>query len=65
MDTQAQLKKLIKSRGVPLSIIARRGNLKYELIRRSISGKRRMTLDEFMSICDVLGITLEDFDMGG
>ena len=51
----------IKSRGIKLSHLAQRTGISYELLRRSMIGTRKLPADEFLVLCDELGIDLAQF----
>lgn len=51
----------VKEIGIPKSELARRVHIDGELLRRSLAGKRKITADEFIRICNEIGLKLEDF----
>lgn len=51
----------VRERGIPVAELARRTNTNAELLRRSLSGDRRIAADEFIALCRELGLSIEDF----
>lgn len=51
----------IKERGVALSIVSKQVHMKTDLLAKTLSGNRNMKADEFVNLCQVLDLTLEDF----
>lgn len=51
----------VRERGIPCTELARRTNISAELLRRSLNGERKITADEFVSLCAELNLTLDDF----
>lgn len=56
------LAKTVDDRGISIAELARRVGMGKELVRRCLSGDRKIVAEEFISICEVLGLTLADFD---
>lgn len=60
---------LIASRAQKLGIsnaeLGRRIHMSPELVRRCFIGARKITADEFISFCEVLGLNISDFWGGG
>ena len=52
-----------KIAGMPINQaeLARRAEIKPELLRRSLIGERKLCGDELVNLCSVLGIELKDF----
>lgn len=51
----------IKERGMTQVYVSRQANMDPDLLGRSLHGSRKLKADEFVSLCQVLGLTLEDF----
>ena len=51
----------LEKRGMPVATAARRANIPAELLRRSLNGERQLKADEFVMLCKVLGLNIEDF----
>lgn len=51
---------LVKN-GIKQNFVAERAGIPPELFRRSIEGKRKIPADEFVRICTVLSLDIEDF----
>lgn len=47
MGAQANISRIILESGMRLATIARATGLRYELLRRSVNGERKMTADEY------------------
>ncbi len=47
MGVQAELSRVILESDISLATIARATGFKYELLRRSVNGQRKMTADEY------------------
>lgn len=52
----------VKEIGIPKSELARRLGMSGELLRRSLLGQRKLTADEFISLCFELNLDLSDFE---
>lgn len=48
-------------RAINRTALARKIGMKSELLRRSVSGDRKLTADEFIVLCRELDLTLDDF----
>ena len=53
----------IESIPVNRAELARRADIDAELLRRSLNGERKLCGDELVNLCEVLGITMDDFYM--
>jgi len=51
----------IRARGVTLVFVSKQANMKPDLLSKTLAGHRKMKADEFVSLCQVLDLTLEDF----
>ena len=51
----------IKERGVPLVFVSKQAHMKTDLLSKTLNGNRNMKADEFVNLCQVLDLTLEDF----
>ena len=54
----------VKDRGITKAELGRRIGLDDELIRRSLIGKRKISADEFIKLCQELDLTMSDFEVG-
>lgn len=59
MSVAEKLKNYLDERGIRTGFVAERAGMDTELLQRSLNGKRKLTADEFASICFALGL---DFD---
>ena len=53
-------RKVIQKR-ISKTDLAKKVGIDYELVRRSLNGKRKISADEFVIWCNVLGLKLKDF----
>ena len=51
----------IKERGVTLVFVSKKAHMKTDLLSKTLNGNRNMKADEFVNLCQVLDLTLEDF----
>lgn len=51
----------IKERGVTLVFVSKQADMKTDLLSKTLNGTRNMKADEFVKLCQVLDLTLEDF----
>ncbi len=51
----------IKERGVTLVFVSKQAHMKTDLLSKTLNGNRNMKADEFVNLCQVLDLTLEDF----
>lgn len=63
METYEAIAAGVKKRGITNSELARRIGIPAELLRRSLKGIRKITADEFLSLCRELNMQLDDFDV--
>lgn len=52
----------IKELGVTQAHVSRKISMDPDLLGRTLHGTRKLKADEFVSLCQVLGLTLEDFE---
>lgn len=50
-----------KALGMSVSELSRAADINYEALRVSLAGHRKINASEFLALCKVLGLTLEDF----
>lgn len=55
------IKNRIKERGVTLVFVSKQAHMKTDLLSKTLNGNRNMKADEFVNLCQVLDLTLEDF----
>lgn len=60
MDVQKQLSEYILERGIKISFISRKTNIPYELLRRAISGERKLIANELVLILQALDLELKE-----
>ena len=51
----------VQRRGITNAELARRVGMDQELLRRSLSGERKIAADEFVALCEELELSLDDF----
>ena len=56
------IKNRIDQSGVYVSTTAKLAGMSPELLRRSLAGSRKFTATEFVSLCQLLGLELKDFE---
>lgn len=61
MTASEVINKYIEEHGIKQNFVADRAGIPPELFRRSLSGDRKMPADEFIAICRVLSLDIEDF----
>lgn len=55
------IKQAKDSRGISTAELSRRTNIKYEALRTSLNGDRKVTGPELVSLCRELDLDVEDF----
>ncbi len=61
MSAHEIIKDYLVKNGIKQNFVAERAGISPELFRRSIDGKRKIPADEFVRICTVLSLDIEDF----
>lgn len=56
------IKDRIKERGVTLVFVSKQAHMKTDLLSKTLNGNRNMKANEFVNLCHVLDLTLEDFE---
>lgn len=51
----------IKSSGMTQAFVSRQAHMNPDLLSRTLQGHRKLKADELVSLCEVLGLTFEDF----
>jgi len=51
----------VKERGISKAELGRRIGIDDELLRRALIGKRKIPADEFVKLCQILGLEISDF----
>lgn len=51
----------IRARGVTLVFVGKQANMKPDLLGKTLAGDRKLKADEFVNLCRVLDLTLDDF----
>lgn len=51
----------IKSSGMTQAFVSRQANMNPDLLSRTLQGHRKLKADELVNLCEVLGLTFEDF----
>lgn len=60
MTVAQKIKEIVDSRGITYTFISSKTGISIDAISRSFSGKRRLSADEMLNICQVVGIDLCD-----
>ena len=60
-ETYEVVAERINDRGITVAELARRVGMKSELLRRSLSGERKLYSSEFVPICRELDLEIDDF----
>ena len=60
MSVSQRLSQIIDEKGVTYTFLSKKTGIPVNAISGSMLGKRRLTADEFVRICIVLNIDLED-----
>lgn len=63
-NIQNLLAAYLKENGITISYVSKVSKIKYELLRRSLNGKRVLTADELVSIIRSVDIKLDDIIKG-
>lgn len=53
--------KCIQDRGLKIVAISQKINVSSDILSKTLQGKRKMKADELILLCEVLGLTLDDF----
>lgn len=61
MSVSQVLNDRINERGITVSELSRRVGMNDEALRRSIAGYRNLKADEFIQICHVMDLNINDF----
>lgn len=64
MTVAQKIKEIVDSKGVTYTFISLKTGISIDAISRSFSGKRRLSADEMLNICQVVGIDLCDLQKG-
>ena len=64
MRAAEKLRDLIQERGITYTFLSIKTALPVDLISKSLRGQRRLTADEFIALCDALGLDLGDWRNG-
>lgn len=62
MTAAEVISKKVEARGITLSELSRRTNVKPHALRRVVAGERLLKADEFVALCKELDLDIEDFD---
>lgn len=62
MEVYEVIAERVREIGITKSELARRVGVSDELLRRSLSGTRKLPAGEFIRLCAELNMTLTDFD---
>lgn len=54
----------IKERGVTLVFVSKQAHMKPDLLSKTLLGTRNLKADEFINLCQILDLTLDDFKTG-
>lgn len=61
MQVNEVIEKARVERGMPVAELARRTGIEYENLRVSLKGDRKLPAPEFVQLCKVLDMGIEDF----
>ena len=61
MKANEVIKEYLSNNGIKQNFVAERAGIQPELFRRSLEGSRKIPADEFVAICTVLSLDIEDF----
>lgn len=61
MSANEIIKAHIADNGIKQNFVAEKAGMPPELLRRSLEGRRKLQADEFIAICSVLSLDLDDF----
>lgn len=61
MSANEIIKAHITENGIKQNFVAEKAGMPPELLRRSLEGRRKLQADEFIAICAVLSLDLNDF----
>ena len=62
MSANEVIKNHITNHGMKQNFVAERAGIPPELFRRSLNGERKIPADEFIAICNVLSLDIQDFE---
>lgn len=51
----------IEERGMTITAVSKRAGINNDLLSKTLNNKRKLKADELVVLCQVLGLTLEDF----
>lgn len=57
----AKIKEYISQKGLKLGAVAERAGIPLNTFSAMVNGKRRITVEEYVSICSALGVPFETF----
>lgn len=61
MEVQSRVIRYVKDVGIKQSFIAKKTGLSENAVSNIFNGKRKMSADEFMKVCQAIGKTPNDF----
>lgn len=61
MRTNKLLSKIVEQRGIKQIYISEKTGLSADVISKILRSERKMTAEEFLAICDALGINPNEF----
>ena len=62
MEPEIIIRNHIEDRGIKLVFIANKATMSKDTLSKSLSGKRKLKPREFIRVCSVLGLNINDFD---
>lgn len=69
MRAAEKIRVLVENKGITYTYISKKTGIPVNSISRALMGKRRLPADEFIAICQVIGVSLgdlsEDLDRPG
>lgn len=61
MQTNLEIKKYLVDRGISQIFVSRKTGIEPAKLSLALQGERKLTLDEYASICGVLGVGIDMF----
>lgn len=61
MEVGIKIKKYLREHGISQTYISRKIGLQLAKLNRSLNGYRRLSFDEYVAICEALGVSPASF----
>lgn len=62
MNANQIIRKIVEERGLKISYLAQKTGIHVDAVSRSLLGKRKLSADEFLRICNTLSLSINDFE---